>query len=76
MGRTCHPYVSPTWLSRLTFPDISKSIFRTSHDPAKGYINETSSYADLAPLYGNNETTQRDLRVNDVARTSPARFLR
>ncbi|KAH9973453.1 linoleate diol synthase [Lactifluus volemus] len=44
---------------------VVHSLFRTSHEPGKVYINETSSYADLAPLYGNDEATQRDLRVND-----------
>lgn len=39
------------------------SIFRTSHrDPS---INETSSYVDLAPLYGNNQAEQDKLRPRD-----------
>ena len=28
-------------------------------------INETSSYVDLAPLYGNNQETQDKLRVRN-----------
>lgn len=37
------------------------SIFRTSHhDPN---INETSSYVDLAPLYGNNQAEQDKIRT-------------
>lgn len=38
-------------------------MFRTSHDNVN--INETSSYVDLAPLYGNNEKTLHELRVFD-----------
>jgi NifB/MoaA-like Fe-S oxidoreductase len=39
------------------------SIFRTSHkDPN---INETSSYVDLAPLYGNDEKMQNKVRRCD-----------
>ncbi len=39
------------------------SVFRTSHD--RVHINETSSYVDLAPLYGNNEDTQDKIRIKD-----------
>lgn len=39
------------------------SIFRTSHRDVN--INETSSYVDLAPLYGNNQEMQNKLRVRD-----------
>jgi hypothetical protein len=46
---------------------LSLSIFRTSHKDVN--INETSSYVDLAPLYGNGPTTpdkvQDNLRVRD-----------
>jgi linoleate 10R-lipoxygenase len=31
----------------------------------KVHINETSSYVDLAPLYGNDEETLKDIRVID-----------
>jgi linoleate 10R-lipoxygenase len=40
-----------------------KSVFRTSHQDVS--INETSSYVDLAPLYGNNEKTLNKIRVRD-----------
>ena len=39
------------------------SIFRTSHRDVN--INETSSYVDLAPLYGNNQEMQDKLRVRN-----------
>ncbi|KAF8265060.1 linoleate diol synthase [Lactarius quietus] len=38
-------------------------VFRTSHDNVN--INETSSYVDLAPLYGNNEQRLNEIRVHD-----------
>ena len=45
---------------------VCHSIFRTSHtDPN---INETSSYVDLAPLYGNSQETQDKLRVRNKGR--------
>ncbi|KAF8809484.1 linoleate diol synthase [Phlegmacium glaucopus] len=54
----------PGGLSSLMFsfaPLVIHTIFRTSHrDPN---INETSSYVDLAPLYGNNQETQDSIRV-------------
>jgi hypothetical protein len=37
--------------------------FRTSHGDVN--INETSSYVDLAPLYGNSQEQQDKLRVRD-----------
>ena len=43
--------------------DSSKSVFRTSHKDVN--INETSSYVDLSPLYGNNEETLNKIRVRD-----------
>ena len=39
------------------------SVFRTSHGNVN--INETSSYVDLAPLYGNNEERLNKIRVFD-----------
>lgn len=39
------------------------SVFRTSHKDVN--INETSSYVDLAPLYGHNEEAQKKIRVFD-----------
>jgi len=50
-------------LCRLVLIDLSKSVFRTSHTNVS--INETSSYVDLAPLYGNNEETMNKIRVRD-----------
>ncbi len=45
------------------FDAIPTSVFRTSHrDPN---INETSSYVDLAPLYGHNQAAQNRVRVRD-----------
>lgn len=42
---------------------VIHSVFRTSHrDPN---INETSSYVDLAPLYGNNLEDQNRVRARD-----------
>ncbi|KAF9006152.1 linoleate diol synthase [Cyathus striatus] len=56
----------PGGLSSLMFsfaPLVIHSVFRTSHyDPN---INETSSYVDLAPLYGNNQDEQDRVRVRD-----------
>lgn len=43
----------------LTIPRRPR-VFRTSHDDVN--INETSSYVDLAPLYGNNQETQDKIR--------------
>jgi linoleate 10R-lipoxygenase len=37
---------------------VVHSLFRTNHTPGKGHINMTSSYLDLAPLYGNDQSTQ------------------
>lgn len=42
---------------------LSKSVFRTSHKDVS--INETSSYVDLAPLYGNNVETLNKIRAGD-----------
>jgi linoleate 10R-lipoxygenase len=38
-------------------------VFRTSHKDVS--INETSSYLDLTPLYGNNEKKLNEIRVRD-----------
>ncbi|KAH6915985.1 heme peroxidase [Coprinopsis sp. MPI-PUGE-AT-0042] len=42
---------------------VIHSVFRTSHRDVT--INETSSYVDLAPLYGNNLEDQDRIRVRD-----------
>ncbi|KIY53364.1 linoleate diol synthase [Fistulina hepatica ATCC 64428] len=42
---------------------VIHTVFRTSHDDVG--TNETSSYVDLAPLYGNNEETTTALRRLD-----------
>ncbi|KAF9047120.1 heme peroxidase [Hymenopellis radicata] len=42
---------------------IHTYVFRTSH--TDGNINETSSYVDLAPLYGNNQNEQDRVRKHD-----------
>jgi len=42
---------------------VIHTVFRTSHRDVT--INETSSYVDLAPLYGNNEETLNQIRVRD-----------
>ncbi|TFK39791.1 linoleate diol synthase [Crucibulum laeve] len=56
----------PGGLSSLMFSFaalVIHSVFRTSHtDPN---INETSSYVDLAPLYGNNQEDQNRVRMRD-----------
>jgi hypothetical protein len=41
---------------------LAFSVFRTSHDKDKGNINETSSYVDLAPLYGVDQENQDKVR--------------
>ena len=38
-------------------------MFRTSHENVD--INETSSYVDLAPLYGHNQAAQDKVRKRD-----------
>ena len=42
---------------------VIHSVFRTSH--RDNNINETSSYVDLAPLYGNNVEEQHQVRMFD-----------
>ncbi|TFK51792.1 linoleate diol synthase [Heliocybe sulcata] len=56
----------PAGLSSLFFSFaalVIHSVFRTSH--ANVNINETSSYVDLAPLYGNSQEAQDEVRVRD-----------
>ncbi|KDQ61436.1 hypothetical protein JAAARDRAFT_203950 [Jaapia argillacea MUCL 33604] len=56
----------PAGLSSLFFSFaalVIHTVFRTSH--ANVNINETSSYVDLAPLYGNNQESQNKVRVRD-----------
>ncbi|KAF8906299.1 linoleate diol synthase [Gymnopilus junonius] len=56
----------PGGLSSLMFSFaalVIHSVFRTSHRDWN--INETSSYVDLAPLYGNNQETQDRVRIRD-----------
>ena len=48
-------------LIRTNLPFVS--VFRTSHKDVT--VNETSSYVDLAPLYGNNLETLSKIRVGD-----------
>lgn len=42
---------------------VIHTVFRTSHKDVS--INETSSYVDLAPLYGNNVETLNKIRAGD-----------
>ncbi|KAF8159445.1 linoleate diol synthase [Crassisporium funariophilum] len=56
----------PGGLSSLMFAFaalVIHSVFRTSHRDVS--INETSSYVDLAPLYGNSQKDQDKIRVRD-----------
>ncbi|KAF8630158.1 hypothetical protein AX15_003106 [Amanita polypyramis BW_CC] len=56
----------PAGLSSLFFAFaalVIHTVFRTSHRNAD--INETSSYVDLAPLYGHNQAAQDRVRVRD-----------
>ncbi|CCL98613.1 uncharacterized protein FIBRA_00615 [Fibroporia radiculosa] len=56
----------PAGLSSMMFSFaalVIHSVFRTSHENVS--INETSSYVDLAPLYGNNQDTQNKVRIRD-----------
>jgi linoleate 10R-lipoxygenase len=58
----------PAGLSSMMFSFaalVIHSVFRTSHTKTRPYINETSSYVDLAPLYGNNEETFQRIRMGD-----------
>ncbi|KAK0488988.1 linoleate diol synthase [Armillaria novae-zelandiae] len=56
----------PGGLSSLMFAFaalVIHTVFRTSHTDIS--INETSSYVDLAPLYGHNQETQDKVRNRD-----------
>ncbi|KIM44733.1 hypothetical protein M413DRAFT_442688 [Hebeloma cylindrosporum] len=56
----------PGGLSSLMFSFaalVIHSVFRTSHRDWN--INETSSYVDLAPLYGNSQADQDKIRLRD-----------
>ncbi|KAI9456900.1 linoleate diol synthase [Russula earlei] len=56
----------PAGLSSMMFSFaafVVHTIFRTSHGDVS--VNETSSYVDLAPLYGNDEDTLNKIRVRD-----------
>ncbi|EKM53767.1 uncharacterized protein PHACADRAFT_260261 [Phanerochaete carnosa HHB-10118-sp] len=56
----------PAGLSSMMFSFaalVIHSVFRTSHENVN--INETSSYLDLAPLYGCNQEAQNKIRVRD-----------
>ncbi|KAJ3491856.1 hypothetical protein NLI96_g423 [Meripilus lineatus] len=56
----------PAGLSSMMFhfaAVVVHTLFRTSHNLP--YINETSSYIDLATLYGNDQDTQNRLRTRN-----------
>ncbi|KAI0642463.1 linoleate diol synthase [Trametes meyenii] len=56
----------PAGLSSMMFSFaalVIHTVFRTSHQNV--HINDTSSYVDLAPLYGNNQDAQDRIRVRD-----------
>ncbi|GJE90952.1 linoleate diol synthase and cytochrome P450 domain-containing protein [Phanerochaete sordida] len=56
----------PAGLSSMMFSFaalVIHTVFRTSHENVS--INETSSYVDLAPLYGCNADAQKKIRVFD-----------
>ncbi|KAI9449938.1 linoleate diol synthase [Lactarius psammicola] len=56
----------PAGLSSMMFSFaalVIHTVFRTSHENVN--INETSSYVDLAPLYGNNQEIRDKIRVHD-----------
>ncbi|OJA13135.1 hypothetical protein AZE42_03642 [Rhizopogon vesiculosus] len=58
----------PAGLSSLMFSFaalVVHSLFRTDHTPGRGHINMTSSYLDLAPLYGNDQATQDKVRIKE-----------
>ncbi|KAJ3551142.1 hypothetical protein NM688_g4896 [Phlebia brevispora] len=66
----------PAGLSSMMFAFaalVIHTVFRTSHDDVSK--NETSSYVDLAPLYGTNEETQMKVRaLNGTGRLHPDTF--
>jgi cytochrome P450 len=56
----------PAGLSSLFFAFaalVIHTVFRTSHQDVN--LNETSSYVDLAPLYGHDQHAQNRIRVRD-----------
>jgi cytochrome P450 len=56
----------PAGLSSMMFSFaalVIHTVFRTSHTDVN--INETSSYVDLAPLYGHNQEAQDKVRLRD-----------
>ncbi|KAI0654091.1 linoleate diol synthase [Cubamyces menziesii] len=56
----------PAGLSSMMFSFaalVIHTVFRTSHQDV--HINDTSSYIDLAPLYGHNQDAQDKVRVRD-----------
>lgn len=56
----------PAGLSSLFFAFatlVIHTVFRTSHE--RDHINQTSSYVDLAPLYGHDQTHQNKIRIRD-----------
>ncbi|KAG2138289.1 heme peroxidase [Suillus clintonianus] len=58
----------PAGLSALMFSFaalVIHTVFRTDHAPGRGHINMTSSYVDLAPLYGNDQETQDKVRLKE-----------
>ena len=65
LRRARHPHVSAARVcpSRARADLCPRSVFRTSHKDV--HINDTSSYIDLAPLYGHNQDAQDKVRVGD-----------
>lgn len=73
---SCRAFLAHVFIRRVGYPQVwgslfrlssvrvyanaTNSVFRTSHTDVN--INETSSYCDLAPLYGHNQETQDRVR--------------
>ena len=79
VGRARHSYVSliatiySSPLRQVLIIALQHSVFRTSHGDVS--INETSSYVDLAPLYGNDQKTLDNIRLhNGRGMIHPDRF--
>ncbi|PSS35388.1 hypothetical protein PHLCEN_2v1661 [Hermanssonia centrifuga] len=56
----------PAGLSSMMFSFaalVIHTVFRTSHENVN--VNETSSYIDLAPLYGHDQATQNQVRMRN-----------
>lgn len=56
----------PSGISSLFFAFaniIIHSLFKT--DERQAFLNDTSSYLDLSPLYGDSDATQESVRVLD-----------